>query len=403
LEWRKLAEEFGTPLFVYDLDKVTENYRNLKNAFSGYKSIIAYAVKANSNLSIISHLKKLGAGADCVSVGELKKSIYAGIDRYKIVFSGVGKRDDEIAYALKENILMINLESEAEMKHVESVAKGLGKVARVSIRVNPNVDPGTHPYISTGLHENKFGVEIDLAKHMYIYAKNSRFLEPTGIHFHIGSQLTDLGPIKESAEIVADLTRSLLALDINIKFFDIGGGLGIRYDNETLIESDDYAMAVKKAIKDMDLTIICEPGRYIVGNAGVLLTKVIYEKKNLDKRFIIVDAAMNDLMRPSLYNAYHKIEFPYADNDSTVSAADIVGPVCESGDWLGKGVVSPETETGDLVLVRDVGAYGFTMSSNYNSRGRAAEVLCLKDECRLIRDRESFDDLIRLEKEYMEE
>ncbi len=403
MEWRKLAEEFGTPLFVYDLDKVTENYRNLKNAFSGYKSIIAYAVKANSNLSIISHLKKLGAGADCVSVGELKKSIYAGIDRYKIVFSGVGKRDDEIAYALKENILMINLESEAEMKHVESVAKGLGKVARVSIRVNPNVDPGTHPYISTGLHENKFGVEIDLAKHMYIYAKNSRFLEPTGIHFHIGSQLTDLGPIKESAEIVADLTRSLLALDINIKFFDIGGGLGIRYDNETLIESDDYAMAVKKAIKDMDLTIICEPGRYIVGNAGVLLTKVIYEKKNLDKRFIIVDAAMNDLMRPSLYNAYHKIEFPYADNDSTVSAADIVGPVCESGDWLGKGVVSPETETGDLVLVRDVGAYGFTMSSNYNSRGRAAEVLCLKDECRLIRDRESFDDLIRLEKEYMEE
>jgi diaminopimelate decarboxylase len=390
-----LVKKYDTPLYVYDFNNITNRYEELKSAFGGKKSLVAYAVKSNSNLAVIRHLANLGAGADCVSIGEVRRALKAGIKKYRIIFSGVGKRDSEIREALQEEILLINLESEAEMKRVEMIAKELNVEARISIRVNPNVDPKTHPYIATGLHENKFGVSIDSAKRMYIYAKKSENLNPVGIHFHIGSQLTELAPITEACGIVADLVRSLDAIGIEIKFFDIGGGLGVVYDNETTILPADYAKAIFSQIKGLDMTILSEPGRYLMANSGIFLTSVLYEKVNGNKRFVIVDGAMNDLIRPSLYNAYHKIEALQTEGE--YSPADVVGPVCESGDFLGKDVALPPLNHNDILIVHSAGAYGFTMSSNYNTRGRSAEVALLDGEDYLIRERETFEDQIRLE------
>ncbi len=395
LDIKTLVQKYDTPLYVYDFDNIAKRYQELKGAFEGKKSLIAYAVKSNSNLAVIKHLAKLGAGADCVSIGEVKRALKAGIAKYKIIFSGVGKRDDEIKEALQEDILLLNLESEAEMKRVEMIAKDLGVEARISIRVNPNVDPQTHPYISTGLHENKFGVSIDSAKRMYIYAKKSEYLNPVGIHFHIGSQLTELAPIAEACEIVSDLVRSLRAIDIDIKFFDVGGGLGVVYDNEITIKTHEYAKVITDAIKGLDITVVMEPGRYMMANSGIFLTRVLYEKRNGDKRFVIVDGAMNDLLRPSLYSAYHKIEAVQKDGEK--SLADVVGPVCESGDFLGKDIPLPPLEHNDILVVHSAGAYGFTMSSNYNTRNRVAEVAIWDGKDYLIRQRESFEDQIKLE------
>jgi len=400
IDYKGLVEKYGSPLYMYDFDYIENRYRTLKEAFSGKKSLINYAVKANSNLSVIQHLAKLGAGADCVSIGEVRRALDAGVDRYKIIFSGVGKRDDEIEEALKRDILMLNLESEAEMRRVEMVAKALGKEARISIRVNPNIDPQTHPYISTGLHENKFGVEIDMAKRMYIYANKSEYLSPVGIHFHIGSQLTNLDPIKESAMIVADLVRSLRAIKIDIKFFDAGGGIGVVYDDETPILERAYTEAISEATKGLDVTLLCEPGRYMVANAGAFFTKVLYEKNNDGKRFVIVDGGMNDLIRPSLYNAYHKIEAVGVEGEKT--PADVVGPVCESGDFFGKNVPLPPLKHNDIIAVQSAGAYGFTMASNYNTRPKPAEIALQGGVDRLIRRRETYEDQIRLEKEFLE-
>jgi len=399
IDMKALVEKYGTPLYVYDFDYIENRYTTLKDAFAGKKSIINYAVKANSNLSVIAHLAKLGAGADCVSIGEVNRALTAGVDKYKIIFSGVGKRDDEIREALQKDILMLNLESEAEMKRVELVAKELGKEARISIRVNPNIDPQTHPYISTGLHENKFGVELDMAKRMYIYANKSEFLNPVGIHFHIGSQLTKLDPIQESASIVADLVRSLKAIKIDIKFFDVGGGIGVVYDDEVTITASEYTQAIFQATKGLDVTLLCEPGRYMVANAGAFFTKVLYEKENGSKRFVIVDGAMNDLIRPSLYDAYHKIEAVGIEGEK--SSADVVGPVCESGDFFGKDVPLPPLKHNDLLVVQSAGAYGFTMASNYNTRAKPAEVALENGKDRLIRKRETYDDQVRLELEYL--
>lgn len=400
IDIKNIVQQYGTPLYVYDFDYIENRYTTLKDAFAGKKSIINYAVKANSNLSVIAHLAKLGAGADCVSIGEVNRALTAGVDKYKIVFSGVGKRDDEIREALQKDILMLNLESEAEMKRVEMVARELGKEARISIRVNPNIDPQTHPYISTGLHENKFGVEIEMAKRMYIYANKSAFLNPVGIHFHIGSQLTKLSPIKESTMIVADLVRSLKAIKIDIKFFDVGGGIGVVYDDEVTIDTSDYTQAIFQATKGLDVTLLCEPGRYMVANAGAFFTKVLYEKHNDGKRFVIVDGGMNDLIRPSLYDAYHKIEAVGIEGDTT--PADVVGPVCESGDFFGKNVPLPPLSNNDLLVVQSAGAYGFTMASNYNTRPKPAEVAIQGGKDRLIRKRETYDDQVRLELEYLE-
>jgi diaminopimelate decarboxylase len=401
MNFKELASKYDTPLYVYDFNHFSEQFNKLKKAFKARKSIIAYAVKANSNLSVINHFAKLGSGADCVSIGEVKRALLAGVDKYKIIFSGVGKRDDEIKEALERDILMLNIESEAELKRIEEIAKNLRKVARISIRVNPNIDPKTHPYISTGLHENKFGVDIETAKKLYLYAKKSEFLNPIGIHFHIGSQLTELEPIKEASQIVADLVRSLKAVNIDIKFFDVGGGLGIRYKDEKLIEPYDYAQAILSTLSGLDVTIICEPGRFLVGNGGWFLTKVLYEKVNGDKRFVIVDGAMNDLIRPSLYGAYHKIEV--LNDNKELSKANLVGPICESGDFFAKNIELPKTNPGDLVIIHSAGAYGFTMSSNYNTRPRAAEVAVIDGKDRLIRRRETFEDLIACEIDYLKE
>lgn len=402
IDFKVLAKEFGTPLYVYDFDYMAAQYNELKEAFKGRKSIIAYAVKANSNLSVVRHFAKMGSGADCVSIGEVRRAFLAGIPAYKIIFSGVGKSDDEIREAIERDILYINVESEAELQRVEAIAKELGKTSRISIRVNPNIDPQTHPYISTGLHDNKFGVDLSSAKRMYIQAKNSSSLDPVGIHFHIGSQLTQLQPIREAAEIVADLIRSLQAIDIDLKFFDVGGGLGVKYDNEETINPYDYAQAILGTLTALDLTILCEPGRFLTANAGYFVTKVLYEKQNGEKRFVVVDGAMNDLLRPSLYNAYHKIE-AITENKGDLREVDIVGPVCESGDFFAKNYPLPPLEHNDLLVIHSAGAYGFGMGSNYNTRGRSAEVAVENGKARLIRKRECFEDLICLEEEFLQE
>ncbi len=400
IDFNSLAKKYGTPLYVYDFNGIEKNYLDLKEAFTARKSLICYAVKANSNLSLLKHLAELGSGADCVSIGEVKRALKAGIPKYKIIFSGVGKRDDEIEEAILRDILMINLESEAEFDRIELIAAKLDKTARISIRVNPDIDAKTHPYISTGLSENKFGVDIESAKKLYIRAKNSKYIEPVGIHFHIGSQLTDLKPIEESSKIAAKLLKSLKVLDIDIKFFDVGGGIGIRYEEEETIKPYDYAQAIFASLKGLDVTVVCEPGRYIVGNNGYFLTSVLYEKTNGNKRFVIVDGAMNDLIRPSLYKAFHKIEAINTKNKE-ISRCDVVGPVCESGDFFAKDIELPKLKHADVLAIHSAGAYCFTMSSNYNSRGRACEVAVENGTDRVIRARESFEDLIRLEREYL--
>ena len=412
MDYKILATKYGTPLYIYDFDYIKSRYLALKNAFSARKSLICFAVKANSNLSVLKFLANLGSGFDCVSIGEVRRALLAGANAYKIIFSGVGKKDEELKEALQNNILMINLESPAEMLRLENIAKELKKQARISIRVNPNVDAKTHPYISTGLNENKFGVEISEAKKMYLYAKKSEWLQPYGIHFHIGSQLTDLAPIIEAANIVSNIMSELKALEIDIKFFDVGGGIGVIYENENEISLYDYAQGILGALKGQDVTVICEPGRFLTANAGVFLTKVLYQKLNLKKRFVIVDGAMNDLIRPSLYNAHHRISVVSKQNGkisnensvqnlNEISKADVVGPICESSDFLAKNIDLPELKNGDLLLVKSAGAYGFSMSSNYNSRLRCAEVALENGTDRLIRRRESFEYLIALEREFI--
>ena len=402
IDFKQLATDYKTPLYVYDFDYMSAQYEELKAAFKGRKSILAYAIKANSNLSVVRHFAKMGSGADCVSIGEVRRAFLAGIPAYKIIFSGVGKTDDEIREAIERDILYINVESEAELTRVEMMAKELGKVSRISIRVNPNIDPKTHPYISTGLHDNKFGVDLNSAKRMYIKANNSEHLDPVGIHFHIGSQLTELTPIRESAEIVADLVRSLAGINIELKFFDIGGGLGIKYNDETTIKPYDYAQAILGCLNALDLTILCEPGRFLTANAGYFVSKVLYEKQNGTKKFVVIDGAMNDLLRPALYGAYHKIT-ALTDATSEPRAVDIVGPVCESGDFFAKDYPLPELNHNDLIVVHSAGAYGFGMGSNYNSRGRSVEIALESGKARVIRKRESFEDLIALETEFLED
>ena len=412
MDYKILATKYGTPLYIYDFDYIKSRYLALKNAFSARKSLVCFAVKANSNLSVLKFLANLGSGFDCVSIGEVRRALLAGANAYKIIFSGVGKKDEELKEALQNNILMINLESPAEMLRLENIAKELKKQARISIRVNPNVDAKTHPYISTGLNENIFGVEISEAKKMYLYAKKSEWLQPYGIHFHIGSQLTDLAPIIEAANIVSNIMSELKALEIDIKFFDVGGGIGVIYENENEISLYDYAQGILGALKGQDVTVICEPGRFLTANAGVFLTKVLYQKLNSKKRFVIVDGAMNDLIRPSLYNAHHRILVVSNKNGeisnensfqnlNEISKADVVGPICESSDFLAKNVDLPELKNGDLLLVKSAGAYGFSMSSNYNSRLRCAEVALENGTDRLIRRRESFEYLIALEREFI--
>ncbi|WP_297573684.1 diaminopimelate decarboxylase [uncultured Campylobacter sp.] len=394
MDYKKLASKYETPLYIYDIDEIKSRYLKIKEQFFARKSLICFALKANSNLTVLKELAMSGAGFDCVSLNEIKRALLVGAKPYKIIFSGVGKSDFEIKEALKAKILMINVESFAELKRVEVVAKELGVVANMSVRVNPNIDAKTHPYITTGLSKDKFGVSIESAKELYIYAKKSDYLNPIGIHFHIGSQILDTTPIIDAAKVVSNLVSSLKSIDIELKFFDVGGGLGVRYKDEVEPDLYSYAQGILAALNGKDITIVAEIGRYICANAGVFLTKVLYEKQNEQKRFVIVDGAMNDLIRPSLYGAYHKIE-SLKGGDS--SLCDVVGPICESGDFLGKDIELSHLNGGDLLLVKGAGAYGFTMSSNYNSRARVAEVGIKDGKDFLIRKRESFDDLIKNE------
>ncbi|EAK0847901.1 diaminopimelate decarboxylase [Campylobacter lari] len=401
MDYLKLAKEYNTPFYIYDFDKIKERFIMLKDAFKARKSQIFYAVKANSNLSVLKLLASLDSGFDCVSAGEIYRALKAGAKNYKIIFSGVGKSADELKYALEQNILYINLESYEEMLLLEQIAKENQKIARISIRVNPNVDAKTHPYISTGLHENKFGVDIESAKKMYLYAKNSQFLEPVGVHFHIGSQILDISSIHEASVIVAKLVKELLALKINIKFFDIGGGLGVCYKDEQEPNLYDYAQGILASLQGLDVCIGMEPGRFLVANAGEFVTKVLYEKFNDKKRFVIVDGAMNDLLRPSLYSAYHKTKLLSENKEE--SLCDIVGGVCESGDFLAKDRKLAKTQAGDLIIVKSAGAYGFSMSSNYNTRNRVCELACENGTVRMIRKRESYEDQIALELDFLKD
>jgi diaminopimelate decarboxylase len=387
-----ITKKFSTPSYVYSKKIILDNYLNFKKQFEDMNHLICFAVKSNSNIAILNLLVNNGAGFDIVSGGELQRVIAAKGDPKKVVFSGVGKSQEDIELAIKHDILTFNIESEAELYRIQNTAKKLNKKASISIRVNPDVDPKTHPYISTGLKNNKFGVDEQNAISMYKIAKELDAIEIKGIDCHIGSQITELQPFEDSIKKLLALIDYLKSIDILIEHIDIGGGIGIQYSEETPPTFADYGKTVKNILKERDLKIIFEPGRALIGKAGILLTEVEYIKNSSEKNFLIVNAAMNDLMRPSLYEAFHEI-INLSPSDSEKKNYDIVGPVCETGDFLGKGRLI-SAEENNILAVLDVGAYGMSMSSNYNSRPKAAEILVDDNKFYLIRNRENFADLI---------
>ncbi len=390
-----LVKKYGTPLYAYSKKSIIDAYQQYENAFQAIDHMICYAVKANSNLSIIKLLASLGSGFDIVSQGELYRVIKAGGDPKKVIFSGVGKTRKDLQAALNAEVYCINIESEAELYMLNEEAEKLGKIAPISFRVNPDVDAKTHPYISTGLRENKFGIPIQKAVPLYEIASQLSHIKIKGIDCHIGSQLTEIAPYRDAIDRVINVIDKLKERGIELSHMDIGGGIGINYHNDVLINYQDFAMMVKEKIGNRPLKVMMEPGRSIVGDAGYLLTEVILTKSNEDKHFAVVDAAMNDLIRPSLYQAWMKIE-NIAPSSEPVKHYDIVGPICETGDFLGKDRAL-SLKQGDVLVVTQAGAYGFTMSSNYNSRGRSAEVLVDGEQDHLIHRRESYDDLIHNE------
>jgi diaminopimelate decarboxylase len=390
----ELAKKEGTPLYVYSKRTLLQHYHAFDDAFGGVGHIICYSVKACSNVNVLKLFSKEGSGMDIVSGGELFRSLQAGVEPQKIVYSGVGKSYSEIIFALNSDILMFNVESSQEIDRINEIAGSLGKKGRIAIRINPDVNPKTHPYISTGLKENKFGIDIKEAFSEYMRASRMEHIEIIGISCHIGSQLTDTAPFIDAIKKVAELVARLRNEGLTIKYLDIGGGLGITYKEEAAPHPKLYGEKVINSIADLGCTLILEPGRVIVGNAGVLLSKVLYTKANNNKNFIIVDAAMNDLLRPSLYGSYHGILEVQKGVRKKIKG-DIVGPICESGDFIAKDRTIPDFKQDDLLCVMSAGAYGFTMSSNYNSRTRAAEVLVDKDKYKIINKREAYEDLIR--------
>jgi len=391
---RAIAETVGTPFYLYSLNTLENHFRAFQIAFSKIDHLVCFSAKANSNISILRIFVRMGGGVDVVSGGELFRSMKAGASPDKIVYSGVGKREDEIEYALELPILMFNIESTQELVLIDRIAGRMKTKAPVALRVNPDVDPKTHPYISTGLKKNKFGINIQKSLEDYRLANTLPNVQVIGVSCHIGSQLTEVGPFVEAMQRVKELVPKLRAEGMNIQYMDIGGGLGITYHQEEPPHPRDYARALLEELKEIDCTLILEPGRVIVGNAGVLVTKVLFTKAGEEKNFIVVDAAMNDLIRPSLYGSYQRIQ-PVYQNVRPEWTADVVGPICESSDFLAKDRKLPQTEQGDLLAVMSAGAYGFSMSSNYNSRPRVAEVLAAKDKFFVIRQREDYDDLIR--------
>jgi diaminopimelate decarboxylase len=389
----EIAENVGTPTYVYSHGTLERAYGELDEAFSGLDHLVCYAVKANGNLAVLRTLASFGAGADIVSGGELYRAMRAGFDPKKVVFAGVGKTEDELMAGLGERILLFNVESPSELEHLERLATRHGKRARVSLRINPDVDPGTHAHVATGQGSSKFGISVDEALALAERMREYRSVDLIGVHQHIGSQITKLTPYAEAVEKSAALVGELKRRGFDIKYFNIGGGLGIRYKDEEVPTPRELIDALRPALEATDAKILCEMGRYIAGNAGVLLTRVIYRKKSGYKNFLVADAGMNDLLRPSLYEAHHEIR-PVKEGVAMVPA-DLVGPVCESGDYLAKDRDLPDAAEGDLLALMGAGAYSFSMASNYNSRPRPAEVLVRGDRWSVVRERESYADLIK--------
>lgn len=391
---KAVARKVGTPFYLYSLGTFERHFRVFDGAFAGMPHLVCYSLKANSNGALVRTVAKLGGGADIVSGGELYRAIEAGIPANRIVYSGVGKSAGELRYAIETGIRMINIESEGEFLVLKKLSRKMKKKVPVSIRVNPEIDPKTHPYITTGLKKNKFGVLWGEAARLYREIAAEDYLAPVGISSHIGSQILELGPFIEAVTSLKSMILELKGQGIAIEMLDIGGGLGISYKDELPPHPDEYARVVKENLGDMGITLIMEPGRVIVGNSGIFVTRMLYVKRTAGKTFYVVDGAMNDLVRPSLYNAYHEI-LPVDENKGKTLVVDLVGPICESGDFFAKDRELAELKEGSLVAVKGAGAYGFAMSSNYNSRRRAAEVLVKGGEFYVVRKRETLKDLTR--------
>ncbi len=392
---RKIAEKVGTPFYLYSYHTLVRHFTVFDEAFKGIPHLVCYSAKANSNLALLRLFVKLGGGVDVVSGGELYRALKSGADPKKIVFSGVGKSEGEIEYALEIGILMFNVESFQEIQKINELAGRLGKKAPVAVRVNPDIDPKTHPYISTGLKQNKFGIDILQAEAAYRLVSQLPTLEGVGIDCHIGSQLVEVEPVIDALRKLKQLVERLRREGMDIQYLDLGGGLGITYEDEEPPHPVEYAQNILEEIRGFGCTLILEPGRVIVGNAGILVTRVLYTKENEEKKFVIIDAGMNDLVRPSYYGSYHQILPVTQKPGEEEIVADVVGPICESTDFLAKGRKIPRTHPGELMAVMSAGAYGFSMSTNYNSRPKVAEVLVRDEEMFVIRQRESYEDLIR--------
>jgi diaminopimelate decarboxylase len=390
---QKIAAEVGTPFYLYSHATLKRHFLIFNEAFEGIDRLVCYSAKANTNLALLKLFANLGGGLDIVSGGELYRGLKAGFPPDRIVYSGVGKRVDEIDYALNTDILMFNVESLEELAVINQRAGLLAKQAPVAIRVNPDVDPGTHPYISTGLEKNKFGIDTKTAREGYKAASRLENIAVVGIDCHIGSQITEAKPFEDALKSLERLITELKSLGIKIKYLDMGGGLGITYDAESPPHPREYARAIIDSLKGIDLQLILEPGRVIVGNAGTLITRVLYRKTAPVKEFVITDAGMNDLMRPSLYKAFHAIQ-PVVKTVHAPIKADVVGPICESGDFLALDREIPDVKQGDLLAVMSAGAYGFTMSSNYCSRLRVPEVMVADDRFYVVRARQTYEDLV---------
>lgn len=393
----RIALEVGTPFYCYSYATLERHFKVFEDPFRKVPHLVCFSMKANSNLAVLRVFVNLGGGLDVVSGGELYRALKAGCDPKKIVFSGVGKTVKEMEEALEAGILLFNVESEQELKRLDAAAARAGRKAPVALRVNPDIDPKTHPYISTGLKKNKFGIRIEDSFEIYRLARSLKHVDPVGVHCHIGSQLLEVRPFVDALRRVKDLVKMLRAHSIPIRYLDLGGGLGITYHEEKPPEPAEYARALVEEAADLGCTLILEPGRVLVGNAGILVTQVQYIKRGPEKTFVVVDSAMNDCIRPSLYGAYQAI-WPVQKRETEEVQADVVGPICESGDFLARDRLIPSVEPGDLLAVMSTGAYGFSMSSNYNSRPRVAEVLVKGDRYWVVRRRERYEDLVRGEK-----
>lgn len=391
---KKIVEAVGTPLYIYSYRTFERHFRVFDNAFRKIPHLVCYSCKANANGSLLRTIKKLGGGADIVSGGELYKALRAGIPHDKIVFSGVGKTEEELRAAIKANILMINIESEGELAMLKKLAKKMKQKVPVSIRVNPEIDPKTHPYITTGLKKNKFGVLWNDARRLYREIAEEEYLIAAGMSSHIGSQILELTPFMEAVRSLKSMIQELRGDGMALTMIDIGGGLGIVYKDELPPMPEEYAKVIEKEIKGMGLRLILEPGRVLVGNSGIFVTKVLYVKKVPEKTFYVVDGAMNDLVRPSLYNAYHEIK-PVEEKKNGAIKADFVGPICESGDFFAKDREIAQLFQDDLLAIFGAGAYGYSMSSNYNARRRAPEVLVKDKDFFVVKKRETFGDLVK--------